>query len=65
MLMTIKKQKWLGNQPTATYSTACKCFPPLAVPELYKENIDKMNKQAEALAMVKGTTVKEICEGLF
>eukprot|EP00957_Ditylum_brightwellii_P025083 1898068-Ditylum_brightwellii.AAC.1 len=44
LLTTICKQKWLGDQPTATYSTTCKGFSLFAVPELSEETIDEMNK---------------------
>eukprot|EP00957_Ditylum_brightwellii_P191345 14569069-Ditylum_brightwellii.AAC.2 len=61
LLTMIHKCKWFTNQPVTTYSMACKGL----VPEISKETINKMNKQAEALEIAKNTTAKEIHEGLF
>eukprot|EP00957_Ditylum_brightwellii_P125584 9572480-Ditylum_brightwellii.AAC.1 len=65
LLTTIRKRKWLSDQPVATLNTACKGFSPFTVPELAEDTIDEINKQAEALAMATSTTAKEIREGMF
>eukprot|EP00957_Ditylum_brightwellii_P076576 5820108-Ditylum_brightwellii.AAC.1 len=56
----------MAQQPTSCQLHHClQMLLSLCSLELSEETIDKMNKQAEVLAIAKTITAMEICEGLL
>eukprot|EP00957_Ditylum_brightwellii_P132516 10106004-Ditylum_brightwellii.AAC.1 len=61
LLTTIRKRKWLSDQPMVTLSTSGKGLSPFAVPKLTEDLIDEMNEQVKSLQAATSTTEKELC----
>eukprot|EP00957_Ditylum_brightwellii_P202933 15332486-Ditylum_brightwellii.AAC.1 len=60
LLKTIRKQQWLGDEVTATYSTAHKGFSHFALADLSKDEVAAVNEAMELLAEVTHTTTADL-----
>eukprot|EP00957_Ditylum_brightwellii_P009765 736242-Ditylum_brightwellii.AAC.1 len=60
LLATIRKRKWLSDQPVVTFSMASKGLSPFAVPEMTEDLINGMSMKVELLEAATSTTAKEI-----
>eukprot|EP00957_Ditylum_brightwellii_P110550 8432558-Ditylum_brightwellii.AAC.1 len=60
LLKTIQKRQWLGNEVTATYSTAHKGFSHFALADLSEDEIAAANEAMEQLAEATHITIADL-----
>eukprot|EP00957_Ditylum_brightwellii_P071590 5443232-Ditylum_brightwellii.AAC.1 len=60
LLKTICKRQWLGDEVTATYSTAHKGFSHFALADLSEDEVAGVNEAIELLAEATHTTTADL-----
>eukprot|EP00957_Ditylum_brightwellii_P076557 5818822-Ditylum_brightwellii.AAC.1 len=60
LLKTIRKRQWLGDEVTATYSTAHKGFSHFALAYLSKDEVVAVNEALELLAEATHITTVDL-----